>query len=303
MYGSADQHCVISACSLKGNTCPYCSATPDSFCATDEKSLDDFKKSERTLHQTKLLAHTICGTCPGCKLKIVPKGQVRDARREVEVCERTDGTDELPAGHPKIQQLHPFWTDIHLGVVYGMDPLMQFDNIHWIICLLHCNLRITGGLWNWAIRGGDIRGDYQDTSKTMAIVALLAEVGITIRPLPKPVGNLQGFWGGLKLHSFHGEEALALNAIRHKLIEIAYPEAECGDDPELKLKREHILACWNLWAGEDSAEAEEDGLGLWGLLCTKPDDGQAQWDAHAALVQAKSTVRPVWELNPRRLSR
>jgi hypothetical protein len=127
------------------NPCPYCEVSLADMCCTDLQKVKGFQ--ERSQERVELLAHSRCGTCPGCG-KLITEG--KEAREG-------DAEPTMPKGSTST------WIKAHLGIVYGSSYIIQLPVKKWIICILHANLIQTAALWSKTLR--KYIGQFTDSKK------------------------------------------------------------------------------------------------------------------------------------------
>jgi hypothetical protein len=205
----------------------------------------------RTRNQTNLLAHSVCGTCPGCGLVITPENLAKVGGKP-------------PWGVRRGQK----WEHVHLGVTYGQFCLVHIEPQDWVTDLLHVNLCQLKGLWEKLILPNVdkvlVGGDEPQAER---IIAILKLIGLYIRPakLKKASKNVsQGVkWQQLKSHSFHGRDAEDTLLVIDLIIDVIYPP----DSPfnNIKTANANLKAVFGAWrdvyAHLRDRRWEDDGVG------------------------------------------
>ena len=138
------------------------------------------------------------------------------------------------------------WLEAHFGIIYGHHPLINIAVRRWILCLLHMNLRIVGGMFNKLV--GYQIGKYGDEeAQQKAIAAKLSEGAVWIREaqLEKKSKNLNAAFK--KDISFVGCDAVSIVGLSEELMEIVCPAAARSKDAALQNFYDGAMECWNLW--------------------------------------------------------
>jgi hypothetical protein len=226
---------------------------PCPCCECKREELNPFKKpatrpTQRTLERIGLLSHTSCGTCPGCKMKIVETAaDVKDPAKEMVKAQPGDEEptigdwSEFLKGKGKVT-----WLVGHFGIKYGHYPLLMVQIKKWIACLLHANLRVTSGIVNNCVFAHlDKYGKADEQSA--AIEKLLSSAGVWIKEgVVKPKAkDLTAAYQ--KPISFVGRDAESINMLGVKLMDIVFPPAVRAKNTLCKKEHAKALACWGKW--------------------------------------------------------
>jgi hypothetical protein len=114
------------------------------------------------------------------------------------------------------------------------------------MCLLHFNLRITGGNINKLVFANI--GKYGDFKEQAAeLCAILQEAGVwVIEERLKPKSK-QADAAHVKDISFVGRDAVGIQTLADKLMDVVFPPEEREDDENIKSAYEKGMAVWNVW--------------------------------------------------------
>ena len=138
------------------------------------------------------------------------------------------------------------WQQAHFGIVYGHYVLLRIEIARWIICLLHMNLRIVGGMVNkLVLYQVGIYGDAEEQSK--ALRAKFQEGAVWIREgqLQKKSKNADAAYK--KDLSFVGCDANSICELHAELTEIVIPKKARDSDAKIQAKYDDAMECWRLW--------------------------------------------------------
>jgi hypothetical protein len=225
---------------------------PCTFCEAKLSELNPFKKHKkrpvrRTLSRIRLLAHTECGICPGCKMEIVStQAEVKDAKKQVVLAEGGDVVPPEGQWSAYLKSLDMSWLEAHFGIVYGRHPLLRVEVAKWYACLLHFNLRLTGGCINKLVFAylGKF-GKLED--QVAAIGELLKDCGIWVREAslkPKSKNQEAAYVPDI---SFVGKDAIGIHKLAEQLSDIVFPPAKRARDKDLQKTYDKAMKVWNLW--------------------------------------------------------
>jgi hypothetical protein len=194
------------------------------------------------------------GTCPGCKMDIVPKGKVTDPKRQVELAVEGDEQPAVPpqfkrkAGQGREKVTH---LSIHFGVILGRIPPYLIEPSDWITCLLHLNLCIVRGLFQRTIVApfGKLpkvteKQKISHAEQIDAMAALLCTAGLKIKKsklMKNPSKEVSHYDERLKNSGLGGRDAEFMMNARNSILLLMFPEATCGPwytDEELFASKE-----------------------------------------------------------------
>jgi hypothetical protein len=117
----------------------------------------------KTLEEIDLLSHTVCGTCPGCKMEIVATctaAEVKDKNKQMMKAAIGDPEPKSGPAFNSLKNCKDTWLLAHYGIKYGHNPLIRVPVKKWPVCLLHFDLRVKSGMLNRNIF--NYLGDYGD---------------------------------------------------------------------------------------------------------------------------------------------
>ena len=219
----------LSGCNCS-NPCVYCEATKDEMCSLDwEKTW-----GVRTRRRIMLLAHTVVGVCPGCKMEIVAEEQLV-VNPNLQCVIAAEGDDEPGLPHKFVdlnKRPSVTWTSLHLGVVYGRTPPYEVDPDNWILCLLHLNLCIVRGLFERTIvlEIGKLPRDGSFEKLVDAFADLLRVAGLRMKKskLKRTGKQVDTFDERLKNSGMGGRDAENVMNARVALLKLMFPEATRG---------------------------------------------------------------------------
>jgi hypothetical protein len=218
----------------------------------------------RTLERIRLLAHTAVGICPGCKMEIVAtQAEVTDESKQMAMAAVGAAEPSQGKWSEYLRSCEMTWLEGHFGIVYGRYPLLHIEPDKWYLCLLHFNLRVTGGTINKC--AFEHIGKYGDAKEqATAICAVLEEAGIWVREerlQPKSKNQNAAY---VKDISFVGRDAVGIQTLAEKLMDIVIHVDEREDDEDVMNVYNKAMAVWDAWRE------------LWRLLNNRVDSDNAE---------------------------
>ena len=146
--------------------------------------------------------------------------------------------------------------------VYGNFPLWKVPVKRWIICLLHLNLRIVGGMFNVLVR--DLISKAGNEDQSAALYELLHSNGIWVKEsyLKRAPTSLNA--KQMPKISFIGVDTDKLMLMARDVEDIVHPPAVRAANPAHKLQYERSMACWDAWGK------------MWRLLNTSLDSNSPE---------------------------
>ena len=201
----------------------------------------------RTLEEIDLLSHTVCGVCPGCKVEIVAtKEEVLDPAKQMV---KAAAGDEEPKSGPvfvwlKKQKLS--WLYAHFGIKYGHHPLIRVRVKKWVLCILHMDLRVKGGLINKTLFS--YLGEYgnADEQKTK-VEAILTRNGVWIRDGAVKAKSKDMNAAYKKDISFVGRDAVAIADLAEEMLDVMFPPDMRAEDEDVAEEHARALLCWTTY--------------------------------------------------------
>lgn len=245
----ADQKAVhanfgLCGCNRKFS-CPLCHCPNTSF--TNVHPPNTY--TNRSLDNIRLLAHTIEGTCPGCKMIIVDKTR-NLGPNETPLALPGQKPPKVPAqfaSHDGPRRIVPTWTDLHFGVIYGSKVILQLPPSRFAICILHLNLRMVGNLLKLSMFRKLGPGQQKQAEE---LWKCLVASGIPIRQVKctKNV-HMTDWYQTISSHSFAGADAARMLLIYKDALEIVFPSDWLKSQPsELQAKVSSYYKVWSLYA-------------------------------------------------------
>ena len=246
IFGGADLSNLNSMLCIAGCNCacpcPYCEVKKEDCCAAKCDA------PERSLDRIRLLAHSAEGVCPGCKMEI--KAEVEHPETEMPVAKPGDAVPSTGKfGATSMKKLKTTWAQMHRGVVYGLHPLLSIPIKKWVICLLHMNLRIVGGMFNALVRDriGKTQLEGQDQAKE--IIALFSAHGIwmkesRLKPASKSLNSAQ-----LPKLNFIGVDTEKMVQICEQLMDIIHPKKlrDASSGKRVREQYNKSMLVWRRW--------------------------------------------------------
>ena len=242
--GCGDQALIHAITAQSGcnstHPCGYCEAGKASLY---EKNVPKFVHSEkhnkmvdksafrqRSLHRLRLLAHRAEGTCPGCKMKITKETLADPSTKPVFHTGYRHTNKKAAEG-----ELDK-WAEIHRGVVYGQEPLVNFEPQEWCPCILHLNLCIVGALHKQTVmpevgirdKHVKTKADGNDSgSMSERLYKLFWERGLYIKKIRKPSKTKRLYYSSVNKTSFHGKQAELYLSIFPEVLRLIFPVDMC----------------------------------------------------------------------------
>lgn len=245
VIAGADQAAVhanfgLCGCNRKFS-CPLCHCSNDEF--TKIHSNTDHQR--RSLHLIRLLAHTVEGECPACKLTIVSHKPTK--KNETPLAKPGMKDPKVPPEFARMdgrKKTLPSHTDLHYGVLYGSEIVLQIEPDLFAICILHLNLRMVGNMLKMSMFSNLNKGQGK---KAEALWELLVRLGIPIRQVKCTKDTSVVDWfKTISSHSFAGADAARMLVIWEKALEIVFPADEVArGSPELKTKVAAYKSVWS----------------------------------------------------------
>jgi len=272
-----DMSFIVSMLTISGCNgpcpCPYCEIGKKDCCSTDDSFLS--AQQRRTLDRINLLTHSALGECPGCGVQIVD-----DVTGENQMLRASPGDDEptKKTFSEKLKKSKKTWLQGHFGCVYGRYVPIHVEIMHWILCLLHCGLRIVGALLEHTVLDhiGTCVAVGQDQAAELKKIFAGISVVIKDKKLAKRPTNLDKAWTGN--FSCGGADAEKITYVADSLLGVVFPKTVRDRDDEVRRKFEKCTAAWANWRS------------LWALLATDLEDTEAARQTHARLVKAQSRI-------------
>ena len=239
-FGGDQAHSNAMNCLLGcncSNPCTYCECSKHDLCSLEFTETFTPRTRERII----LLAHAKLGSCPGCLRTIVPKGEVRNAEKQVELAVEGDDDPEVPYDMKTNQtSMRPVThSTVHFGVQLGRSPPYHLEPNRWIVCLLHLNLCIVRGLFTRTIvaefgklprNTGPERLSFANQIDAMA--EMLSQAGLRMKKnkLLKPTSSkeVSHYDERLKNSGLGGRDAQFMMNAREAMLQLMYPESICG---------------------------------------------------------------------------
>ena len=146
-----------------------------------------------------------------------------------------------------MKKLRATWASMHKGVVYGRFPLLEIPIEKWVICLLHMNLRIVGGMFNALVRDMIGSTPAEGQNQPVEISALLTQNGIwmkesRLQPQSKSLNEKQ-----LQKISFIGVDTEKITHICEQLQSIVQPKSKRDEDRLVEAQYVKSMDVWTYW--------------------------------------------------------
>jgi hypothetical protein len=155
------------------------------------------------------------------------------------------------------------WLEAHAGIKYGRYPLINVEPEKWYLCLLHFNLRVTGGNINKLVFAHIGKfGDQKEQAKELC--EILQEAGIWVREERLKPKSKKADAAHVKDISFVGRDAVGIQTLAENLMDVVFPPDERDDDEDVKKMYDKGMEVWNVWRD------------LWRLLNNKIDSDDVQ---------------------------
>lgn len=176
------------------------------------------------------------------------------------------------------------WLQMHKGIMFGKFPLWNIPVNRWVLCILHMNLRIVGGMFNALVRDYicETAGSSQDQKNEL--YKLLRDSGVWIKEKHLDKKKLSLNAKQMPKVSFIGRDTETITTLSDHIMEIVHPKAvreEQSRKGKAALKQyERSMACWAAWKK------------VWRLLNTDLDSTSAT--ARADRVSAVAEAGQHW---------
>jgi hypothetical protein len=201
--------------------------------------------------------------CPGCKMEIVAtQAEVKDKSKQMVKAQAGDAEPTEGRWSAYLRSLEVSWLEGHAGIKYGRHPLLNIEPKLWYLCLLHFNLRVTGGNINKLVFAHIGKfGDFKEQAAELC--AILQEAGVWVREERLKPKSKEADAAHVKDISFVGRDAVGIQTLAEKLMDVVFPVDEREDDEDVKSMYDRGMAVWNVWRD------------LWRLLNNKVDSDDA----------------------------
>jgi hypothetical protein len=227
----------ITGCNM-AFPCPFCYTHKTNMCETDEDKI--VLVQLRTCTDTDKYAHLVLGQCPGCKLEIVPPEFLgfKKSKHAYLAKKSENGVYERPFD----SKGGVSYDELHKSVMFGRPRLLNLQPCQYVICWLHCKLRIISTFLHRFIIT-----TWLTDARAEKVKSLFVKAGISVKDhlIKKQSKNLN--IAVLERHSFIGRDAEKFMEIYPAVIDIVYPpdvtEFACV------VYRERAFSVMGAWVG------------------------------------------------------